>query len=70
MCEVKAGQTYGFVTVVSVRKANSREQRDMSLQFERAHRAGYDSQGKVVLYREDDLVHAMTLGGFIRQYVK
>jgi hypothetical protein len=70
MCEVKANQVYGDATVVSVRKANSREQRDMALQFEAAHRAGYDSQGRVVLYREDgsNLVEAMTLGGFIRQY--
>lgn len=72
MSEVKANQVYGDVTVVSVRKATKVEQRDMALQFAAAHRAGYDSQGRVVLYREDGskLVHTMTLGGFERQYVK
>jgi len=75
MSEVKAGQVWKYnddstVTVVSVRKATAREAKDMGRQFAASHRAGFDSDGKVVLYREDGdtLVETMTLGGFLRQF--
>lgn len=75
MCEVKANQTWkdadgSEVTVVSVRKANAKQMRDMHLQFASALRAGYDSQEKIVFYREDRsrIVDTMTLGGFLRQF--
>ena len=73
MSEVKAGQIWKYadgseVTVVSVRKATARETRDMGFQFEASRRAGFDSDGKVVLYREDNLVETMTLGGFLREF--
>lgn len=58
------------VTVVCVRKATARETRELSRQFEASHRAGFDSDGKVVLYREDGftIVETMTLGGFLREF--
>lgn len=73
MSEVKAGQIWKYadgseVTVVSVRKATARETQDMGRQFELSYRAGYDSNGKVVLYREDNLVETMTLGGFLQGF--
>jgi len=73
--EVKSGQKRtnagGFlVEVVSVRKANKRELRNKAMNFARALRDGFDSEDKVVLYKEDgfNFINIMTLGGFMKAY--